>query len=344
MNKLFIDTNVFYKMGYNFDDKNPIIYMLLKNAKEKIFRYYNLSIIDNEIIEDLKERGNKNFKKIKSLKWIREYIDEETIKKNCCKDLIDYTNFKTKIKAINCTVDNINPEVILKKYFNIMYPFEKEKRKEFPDAFIAEYINSLQLNDKEKIYFISEDKGLISALKKHIIIYNSLEKFLSDLNKISPCKFKKIDEFIKDNFDIIENGIMEKANIMATDLENEDIDIETISVNGISNIDVIDNNNGLYYINCMTDYISLNGQFSCLDYNNSYMPNDCDFYALEEYLSTNRIDIENYEFYITLKEENDNFKIIFPDQYNISIDYNLMQESLYNNYEWEEGSLDGDFR
>ena len=97
--------------------------------------------------------------------WIKNYVKEKDIDANCYKELIDYENFKKNIFAVDCSLEKVNPENVFKKYFKVELPFElkKEKKSEFPDAFISEYLNDLSRKDDDKIYFISNDDGLVKS-------------------------------------------------------------------------------------------------------------------------------------------------------------------------------------
>lgn len=72
-------------------------------------------------------------------------------------------------------------------------PFElkKEKKSEFPDAFISEYLNDLSGKDDDKIYFISNDDGLVKALDKSIITFKNITSFFSEINSDDSKKIKQ---------------------------------------------------------------------------------------------------------------------------------------------------------
>lgn len=340
MNKLFIDTNAFEKIGYNFDEKNPIISVMIKNVKDKKYEYYNLSVIDNEIQSHLNTRAEEEMKIITKKRWLSKYISDEDIKKNCYKDLNDYNDFKNKISAFNCDVSKINPEKVFSKYFKIEYPFEKngKKRKEFPDAFISEYVNQISILGEEKVCFITDDDGLARSLNSNIHVYKDLETFLSDINDISPKEYKKIEKMIFENIELIQQKVKENINLEYFDLEEEEIDVNSIEIQNIINIQVIDNKEGSYYINCQCDFLILKGEFSCLDYNNSYMPNDCDFYVNQEFIRAQEVAINDYEFIIEVVcEGKNNYSFKFLDKYDVKIDYEIMEQSNYGGYSNYDG-------
>ena len=57
---LFVDTCIFEKKGLNFDKENIIIDALLDCYKNGKFKFYNLSVIDNEIKNHIKLRDDKD--------------------------------------------------------------------------------------------------------------------------------------------------------------------------------------------------------------------------------------------------------------------------------------------
>ena len=338
MNKLFVDTNVFESMGFNFDIKNPIIAVMLKNAKDKEFEYYSLSVIDGEVLAHLNDRGLKEYNYLKKVKWLKKFLSDQEIKDNCYKDLIDYQQFKDNIAAIHCDLSKINPEKIFKKYFNLEYPFEKadKKRYEFPDAFIAEFINGVPIKDDEKIYVVTNDQGLKLSLNSNIYVYDSLELFLADINNIKPKKYKAIEKFILTNTELIQNKMYDNKNVKYNDLEDEEIDVDDIKIQNIIDIKVIGSKDDTYYVSCKCDVLKLQGCFSCLDYYNSYAPNDCDFYAIQEYIKAEELIINNYEFIIEIVDsDNDNYLIKFQDEYDIEIDYKLIAVADCERYNYD---------
>ena len=345
MNKLFIDTSAFYSKGHNFSEENTIIRLLIKNKNEQKYEYCNLSVIDNEIIDDLKEKVSEEESKVKKIKWIKNYIDDSNIINECNRFLEEYNDFKKNINAIDHDVSKINPEKIFQKYFENQLPFEIKttKKSEFPDAFISEYLNNLTVISGEKIYFVSEDKGLNKSLNANIEIYDDLEKFLSNINGVDSITYHKLLNFICNNLAAIAKKLINKINFEYYDLEDEVFEVEDIKIQRILNIDVVENENGKYYINCETDFLILEGDFSCLDYNNSYMPNDCDFYAVREYMRTNELPIVNFEFLLVLTDiGSDQYDIEIANELTVSVNYELFEKSGCRSYSCDENSWDQD--
>ena len=122
MNKLFIDTNIFESKGFNFDQRNILIKLLIENAKNKNYEYYNLSVIDKEIISHITDRCSSRKRELfRRFKWIKNYVKE--------KDIIHFAKYNN-LKFINCACkltedisdfDNINSKrkiIILRNLFS----------------------------------------------------------------------------------------------------------------------------------------------------------------------------------------------------------------------------------
>lgn len=329
MNKLFIDTNIFEKSRFNFTDDNPVIFLLIKNIKQGEYEYYNLSIFDKEIIKHISEECSKEFLELRKRTWLFNYIDEDTMKKKCYKKLTDYEQFKKDVKAVDCDVSAVNPEDVFQKYFNVEYPFENkdDKKSEFPDAFASAYVNNIMVNNNEKTYFVTNDNGLRKSFKEEIITYNSIEEFLSEFNNVLPYQYKKIQTFIYDNIDSIAKELRKKI-FLDSFLEDFEFELDDIKINNISDINIIGmDGDNKYFVNCKCDELVLTGDFSCLDYSNSYLPNDCDYYIVQKYVRASMLSIHNYEFMIEINVEDDSFYFSYLEHYYVTVTYKDMLEA-----------------
>lgn len=345
MKKLIIDTNIYDSKGLNFDINNIIVKVLVDCAKKNKFEYLNLSVIDNEILSHLKVRGEESEKSLKkSYKWITKYINESEIYNNCFKDLIDYEKFKNNIKAINCDFSKINPEIVLKKYFNMELPFEKKesKKHEFPDAFIAEYVNNLaKCNESDEVIFISRDNGLLKSLSTDITKYSTIEEFLKDLNGIDVNKYSFINDLITNNLTEICGNILSNLELDIKFIEEEEIEPTGVILDKMFDFDVIDVSENIISISCIFRELHLNGNFTCLDYDNSYWPNDEDYYTYMEYIKSDDIKYENVNIEFEIVKNDEEYLIKYNNKYTLDIDYNIVKEnatehfSAYEDVEFE---------
>ena len=333
MNKLFIDTCIFEAKKFNFGSDSLFVKILNKNVSDNKYVFCNLSIIDSEIKKHIAEECQNNENKILKLfdknKWAYNFINNKQVHCNCYKKSDDYEKFKKNINAYNCDVSDINPEIIFDKYFNIKLPFEdnKKKKSEFPDAFVAEYINNLSKNKTNKIYFITCDDGLFDALDPDVKKYKSIEHFFTDINGIDPKNYEFVLDLIKNNKKDMCSNILERGSFNNVDLENETIEPESIIISDNYNLEILDENDEEIFIECIFEEVSLLGDFSCLDYDTaSYDKYVC--YSIDQ-LNSDKIDFKNYSVYLTIKKESNNYKIEYNDCYNFDISYDKMKENGY---------------
>lgn len=156
---VFIDTNIYQELGFNFSFKNDIIANFIKQIDNKEIKNVIISVIDNEVKAHLMQRRKENLSKIKKhCKWIYNYIDEKNIEKNLNEELFNFENYKKLTKAEIFKLDTVNPENVLDKYFKKKFPFEAAKPNEFKDAFFIEGVKKyLENNFSIKSVIITKD-------------------------------------------------------------------------------------------------------------------------------------------------------------------------------------------
>ncbi len=329
MDKLFIDTNVFEGIGFNFDNRNILIKVITNNVNDGKYEYCCLSIIDNEIKAHISKKASDDEKNLlKHYKWIKNYIDEQMVYNNCYKNLIDYERFKENISCCICDVSKINPEKIFDKYFSFAYPFENKenKKNEFPDAFISEYVNNLSKDMSDKIYFISNDNGLCKSLDDSILKYETIDEFLVDINGIEPDKYLYIYDLIKKSIKSISNDIFLYIDWKVIGLEDEIIEPSKIVLDNDFIFDVLDVNDEDVYVRCKFKKVSFFGEFSCIDREKSYWPNDEEYYVYIEYLKADKIVYEDFDLNFKIKNFNDDYVIEYDSCYCFDINYEKVKE------------------
>lgn len=284
---IFIDTNVFEKKGFNFDKRNEVLEQYKKLVENRDYENISVSVIDNEIKEHIKEKISKDKTAIKKhCKWIYNIIDEDKLEENINKDLNEYEEFKTITNTINIDLNNINPEVIMSKYFNIEYPFESNKRYEFKDAFFLEAIYEYANNHEDYASFIviTNDNGIKKAIdmqgNRKIVYFNSIEEVLDNTIRYPIEDKKRIFDYIA-SYDFTDQ-ISENARINIMDIEEEEIEIDNYFVQGIYFPKIIKKDKNTITVVCDIN-INLNGSFKCLDYNNSYYSDEEREYVYKTY-------------------------------------------------------------
>lgn len=330
-NAIFIDTNVFEKLGFNFDKRNKILdqyKLLLKNPN---YENVSVSVIDNEIKQHIKNRMAENESSIKKhCKWIYDVIDKDVIKENLNKNLKDYEKFKSDINTIYKDLSKINPEKVMEKYFNIKYPFELSKKDEFKDAFFLEAIYKYAEEHQTYTSFIviSNDEGIKKSIdeqnNKKINYFSSIEEFIDiTINYPQEERIKIFDYIV--GYDFTEQ-ITQNIKINILDIEEEEIEIDKYSFQGIYFPKIIKKSKDKIIVVCDMN-ISLIGKFKCLDYDNSYYSNEEREYLYKVYKERNYL---NYICQTLVEISIEDEKLVsasIVDLPEIDIDYESFMDS-----------------
>ena len=135
-----------------------------------------------------------------------------------------FEKFLEDCKVERLDTGSINLEEILEDYFAVRPPFEnsEKKRKEFPDAFIAEEIRK-RFGSDEIVAIVSQDKGFIKACtnSKNHMFFPSLGDLFNTLSK-NEEEYTAAFELIKSSYDSIIQAIKEM------------IDDSCVEVHGVS--------------------------------------------------------------------------------------------------------------
>lgn len=309
---VFIDTNIYEEENYNFDERNEIFKSFIELVHKKEIKNVIISVIDNEIKEHLKERMEENKRGIKKYcKWVKDLLEEEVINQNLEKELIDYEKFKENSLTKIVTLENINPEIVLNKYFKKEAPFTKSKPSEFKDAFFVQgVLKYVEENDIGKFVVISKDKDVIKSFdifnKDCVIVLKSIKELLDLVANYGQERKEKIMEYIN-SYDL-KALIEEKYTVNYLDIEEENIEIENIDIIGIYGIDIIQNKDESVLV--ASDIgIALKGKFSCLDYENSYYSSEEGEYLYKQYIDRDEL-MYVCDVIMEIKKDNEKFNQI----------------------------------
>lgn len=285
---VFIDTNIYEQLGYNFDDRNQILQSFKKLVEEKEIKNIMISVIDGEVKIHLRNRMSENKKAIKKhCKWINELIDEEKINEKLNKEMIDFEKFKVETQTEIIKVNDIDSEKILEKYFKVEPPFENKKQNEFKDAFFVEAISDYTKKNWETRYVvISKDEGVQKAIQKlensRIEILSSMQQLTDIVINYGSKRKQEIINYIK-GYEL-KSQVEKEYSIDYGDIEEENIEVDEISVNGVFGIDILKDLESSVLVACDIGVV-LDGKFSCLDYDNSYYSSEEEEYLYKAYIN-----------------------------------------------------------
>lgn len=307
---IFIDTNVFEKFGFNFDNRNKLLDQYKKIVTTKKYENVSISVIDNEIKQHINNRIEIDRANIrKHCKWIYDLVDSKVLESKINKSLIEYENFKKDTNTIEVNLEKVNPEIVMNKHFKLEYPFELGKKNEFKDAFFLEAVFNYADNHKTYLSFIviSNDAGIKKAIdyqkNKKIIYFDSIQDFIDSLVDYSKISKTLLQKFLKE-YDFTKQ-LCEMVNVNIMDIEEEEIEIESYECMNVYMPKIIKKTKNTLTVVCDM-YIDLIGKFKCLDYDNSYYSNEENEYFYKQYKERSflgyicqtiiDVEIENEEF------------------------------------------------
>lgn len=193
-----IDSNIFDASNYDLGEKSTLSHLISYVEKGKI-KVFMSNIVVNEISKHIKNRAYEIRAIINnSRKELREKYPESLIKSVDMGHLLKKTDrdemalkaqsslneFLKKLDVTYLDNSGVDVEKIFCDYFSFNPPFEdnNEKRKEFPDAFIAAQIK-MRFKDGKKLAIVSADKGFKAACgtQSGYIFFDSLGKLYNRL-------------------------------------------------------------------------------------------------------------------------------------------------------------------
>ena len=229
-----IDTNIFEANKFDFGTDSTLS-LLVKNVQNGKIKLVLSDIVIREVEKHIYRRVENVCGKARKLR--KEYLDilpeqylvdigmeiyvqipnkEEVY--NQANNV--FYNFLEDCKVERLDIDSINLETIIEDYFSVRPPFEnsERKRKEFPDAFIAQEIKN-HFGSDEIVAIISQDKGFKKACgdNNNYLFFNSLGELFNTLNK-SEEEYAHAIEIIKSNDDHILCSIKEMIDDSCVDV------------------------------------------------------------------------------------------------------------------------------
>ena len=262
MYTVFIDTNIFLKLGMKFT--SGILLELERYCEQGLITL----VFTDVVVAELKKHKRKP-----TIDAIERYI---AAKENLCSKydakLVDnYSNEQLQKQILNgeyskidqffklCSakkipLDKLQLEQILDDYINTVSPFTNKKQYEFKDAMNINLIKYQkgQKDDDNNFIIISEDKGFIESfdLDDGYTIYNNLFEFISLVradtdyfaHSISPLQSylngEKFNNYIIDVLQSLEytvflDGYDDSDVIDVSNIDIKDIDFSINSMNGM---------------------------------------------------------------------------------------------------------------
>lgn len=244
-----IDTNIFVANKFDFSTDGSPMNLLKKNIENGKIKLVLSDIVINEVEKHICQGVNDVYKKARNLR--KEYLDIfpeqylDNLGMGIYVQLPDKKIIKQKAKEVfakfleDCNVERldtngINLEKIVKDYFDFRPPFENngKKRKEFPDAFIAEEIK-IRFGTDEIVAIISQDKGFKEACtdSKNHLFFSTLGDFFDEISR-NDKQYDAALKMINTNNDSILQSISERIDDNCIEVHGLSYDRDGIIVDG----------------------------------------------------------------------------------------------------------------
>lgn len=233
-----LDTNIFVANKFDFGEDSPLglLGKYVANGKIKV-------VISNIVIKEVEKHiiaeSNKVCGELRSLRSeVLKTASEGYLKQVGLDTLLQILDKKVYMKKSQEVwkqfIGLLNPEIldnskidldtIISDYFDIKPPFENNdrKRKEFPDAFIANQIRE-RFEISDVVAIISKDKGFCGACgnSKNHIFFETLGGLYDAMNR-EEAEYKlivqKIDTLISGYIAEMESMVMEDGCVEVDDL------------------------------------------------------------------------------------------------------------------------------
>lgn len=284
-----LDTNILDAANFDFNEKSTL-QLLVNYVKKGKVKVVLSNIVVREAEKHIAKRGVTVCSLMRNLRAeaLRTATDYQ-IKQLGLEHILDLSIDKAEIsqKSIDLLhkyiadldaeildTSKIDLDAIIDDYFEIRAPFQtgEKKRKEFPDAFIANQIRE-RFGHEEMVAIISDDKGFKEACQPwaNHLFFSSLGDLYGEMNKqeefYAATKGFVIDQksniesylaqYIKNNVEINVIGLSHDRKGLTEGYDYTETYLNSLSdvTIGIHSVDEIDDNKSIVTLKCESSFI-----------------------------------------------------------------------------------------
>lgn len=284
-----IDTNILDAANFDFNEKSTL-QLLVNYVKKGKVKVVLSNIVVKEAEKHIAKRGVTVCSLMRKLRAdALKIATTYQIKQLGLGNILDLSSDKVEIRKKSIELlhkyiadldaeildtSKIDLDAIIDDYFEIQAPFQigEKKRKEFPDAFIANQIRE-RFGHEEMVAIISSDKGFIEACQSwdNHLFFSSLGALYSEMNKqeefyeatkefvvtqksdIESC----LAQYIMNNVEINVIGLSHDRNGITEGYDYTETYLNSLSdiTIGIHCVDEIDDNKSIVTLKCEGAFI-----------------------------------------------------------------------------------------
>lgn len=328
---IFIDTSVFEKECFRFDENSKFARLVEFQEKGDI-KLYITDIIKDELISRIEYNVKEEYPQYNKLRIISNIYNKN--ENDFINELKKRLELNIKNFEIIPTDTNITKD-IFDNYFSNKPPFDKEKKdkkNEFPDAFIIEMVKKWAEKNYKKVIFLSNDNDCATYIENSngiISLKKDIKEILDELNSEDEC-YKKAIEIFDENIVSIEEEIEQivlaipydkyeiyyasmrdyKDGFNAPDYEIESIDYEGDFKIIEKDIVFISTTTKETYINIKVSY-NINAYFELEDYSEASYDDESDkYYNLKQISKSDDYVITLEDIELLIDTENNTYELL----------------------------------
>ena len=336
-----IDTNILDAANFDFNEKSTL-QLLVNYVKKGKVKVVLSNIVVKEAEKHIAKRGADIYSLMRKLKadalktatgyqikqlGLEHILDFNTDKAEMRQKSIDLLHkYIEDLNAEILDTNKINLDAIIDDYFEIRAPFQtgEKKRKEFPDAFIANQIRE-RFGHEEMVAIISNDNGFKEACQQwnNHLFFSSLGALYGEMNKqekfYEATKTFVIDQkpdiesylaqYIKNNVEINviglshdRKGVIEGYDYIETYLNS----LSNITI-GMHSVDEIDDSKSIVTLKCEGSFI-----MDCFyeDYDNAPWDSEAKKYVYVDTVGIREEHKANFACRIEINRAENTFEIL----------------------------------
>lgn len=191
-NNVFIDSSIYIQRNFNFTDH--LLGQISTLSANNHIKLYITSIVTNEIKNKIDDRTKEAKSAIESLRKkgmiLRNIKEYDVIFNNETSDLVSsavkkqFEDFIENSGALVIPVEAVSVDKLLEGYFQMIPPFSRSKKAEFPDAINLLAIDNWCITNSEQMYVISLDNDLVNYCEDNVRLHclDSIDSFLNLVN------------------------------------------------------------------------------------------------------------------------------------------------------------------
>jgi predicted nucleic acid-binding protein len=245
-----LDTSFIIRQNFLAGSAIRSLYSLCKDGSAKLFL---TDIVYRETIAEFRKKTLQTIEDIKKPRGI--LVNKAQLLRNfsemeiffnlpalncddlCLKFHLDFDKWLKKTKVTMISTDSISIKKVIDNYFDNRPPFKDgPKKHEFPDAFTITALEDYFSERAEKVYILTDDKGILSVESDYLIPIKDYSSLFDKVIRATKVKREtkaiqlieeefKVSQFkIKRNLIYLINQVIEEEIDSKTSIYNYDID------------------------------------------------------------------------------------------------------------------------